>query len=600
MSLYLGNKPISSDGSSRLTGEIGDIGIAPFGIDESLNLRRYLNGQVISQTQFEAFTNKVKSAIALYPNLSATEENWQAEKALSKFGQVGKFVIDDENQTIRLPAVVNAQGLLDLTGIGNLVNESLPNITGTVGSLRGVASGAFTTVDVGAALISGGNAGRVFENTFDASNSSATYQTDAPVQQEAIQYPYYIQVATGIEETLPAIREYKVNNSDYFGKSIYSDVDPNNASLLASNGQYNARAVYPDYYDWLVEQMNKGVDRFKGTTAFQFKGNTPETESYTPSFATRNPVVGSVIYGNSPIQALGYATQVNDDGSVVVQDVVNNINTTLVFNQELPNIAWFTDYDFAINQNDQTFRLPLLNGSEDLPSDRYDDLTLASTTQRFTAPANGIYTVSGLGFTWVDIANETAGDFGSCSQPRTVDNYGRYAVKAKRGDQIAIFCGAVPSSYLCRFIHATGNGTLYYYVGDTVQDASLINAGSVLNQLSDKISRTAASDKELVVSWGMPDYTAGIEVSVTGTEQTFICPKDGFVRFMAGGFNGNYGYLKVNDEIITNQSSAGNGYVVSVSAFTFVQALSVCKFMTGYTSNYLGNSFVFYPLKGVN
>ena len=34
------------------------------------------------------------------------------------------------------------------------------------------------------------------------------------------------------------------------------------------------------------------------------------------------------------------------------------------------------------------------------------------------------------------------------------------------------------------FQKATGNGTLYYYVGDTVQDASLINAGAVLGQLA--------------------------------------------------------------------------------------------------------------------
>lgn len=139
-------KEVSLGGGS----EIGDIGFAPFGIDESLNLRRYLNGQVISQTQFVSFTNKVKSAIALYPNLSATETNWQAEKTNSKLGQCGKFVIDDDAGKIRLPAVVNAQGLLELSGIGNLVNESLPNISGGVRKfckeymLNGnIASGAF-------------------------------------------------------------------------------------------------------------------------------------------------------------------------------------------------------------------------------------------------------------------------------------------------------------------------------------------------------------------------------------------------------------------------------------------------------------------------
>ena len=62
-SLYLGTIPITNDGRHRITGEIGDIGFAPFGIGESLNLRRYLNGQVISQTQFVPFANKAKSAV---------------------------------------------------------------------------------------------------------------------------------------------------------------------------------------------------------------------------------------------------------------------------------------------------------------------------------------------------------------------------------------------------------------------------------------------------------------------------------------------------------------------------------------------------------
>ena len=73
---------------------------------------------------------------------------------------------------------------------------------------------------------------------------------------------------------------------------------------------------------------------------------------------------------------------------------------------------------------------------------------------------------------------------------------------------------------------------LYYYVGDTVQDASLINAGAVLGQLSDKISRTAASDKELVVGWGMPDYTAGISVSYPTEDSPFVAPKKGIFTVM--------------------------------------------------------------------
>ena len=62
-SLYLGTIPIANDERHRITGEIGDIGFDSLRIDESLNLRRYLNGQIISQTQFVPFANKVKSAV---------------------------------------------------------------------------------------------------------------------------------------------------------------------------------------------------------------------------------------------------------------------------------------------------------------------------------------------------------------------------------------------------------------------------------------------------------------------------------------------------------------------------------------------------------
>ena len=114
MSVKKGGQIIA--GTPRTTGgiELGDIGIAPFGIDESLNLRRYLNGQVISQSQFQSFTTKIKKAVELYPNLSATEENWQAEVTASVLGQCGKFVIDDTSGTIRLPKVVNINSLQDL------------------------------------------------------------------------------------------------------------------------------------------------------------------------------------------------------------------------------------------------------------------------------------------------------------------------------------------------------------------------------------------------------------------------------------------------------------------------------------------------------
>ena len=479
---------LSDVGKGRLGGglELMDVGFAPLGIDESKNKRRYLNGQVIIQEQFPAFTAAVKARMSTMANAFTTETNWQAEKTNSKLGQCGKFVIDDTAGTIRLPCVVNAQGLVDLALIGGIKSESLPNITGTFNggatNNGNPSTGAFYWDKAKTGAGYANNQAQDITGGFDASRSSSTYQDNAPVQQEAVQYPYYIQVATGVEETLPAIREYQINTPFFFGQSMYSDVAPDNTSWLASNGQYNARSVYPDYYDWLVEQMNAGVDGFKGTTAYQFKGNTAETEAYVPSFTTRNPVVGSAIYGGSPIQVLGHATQVNADGSVIVQDVVNNITVTLVFKQEIPNIPWFTDYDFVINTADQTFRLPLLNGEEDLAGSVNE--LISSSSIDYTLPKNGTVKVRGVSasnsraIVLAYSVSDSNGDHAYSSGTAIMAE-----AQGKKGYLIHAYAENC-TDVSVHFTPAVGNGTLYYYVGDTVQDASLINAGAVLGQLA--------------------------------------------------------------------------------------------------------------------
>lgn len=579
-------------------GEIGDMGFAPLGIDESLNLRRYLNGQVISQDLSPSFTNKVKEAITLHPSLGTTEASWQSELAASKIGQCGKFVIDDVNNTIRLPAVVNAQGLLSLSGIGNLVNESLPNIKesvpssimGDFGAPNGSGSvfekGGTTTYKYG-----GGSYGVNSGFDFDVSRKYPTYQNNAPVQQEAVQYPYYIQVATGVEETLPAIREYKVNNSDFFGKSMYSDVAPDNASYLASNGQYNARTVYPDYYDWLLEKRNSRFTTFYGLNN-ALSGNL---EALIPSSSVAvNDLVYTRLNSTAAI-VLGYVTSIsgtqisyhnNANGATgtLVLDTshteslykYSNITPNILLQEEASNwpslLPNTTDYDFVINTSDQTFRLPLLNGEENWVGNTSQTLSTADivlgTPFTWTATQNGFIT-----FTCYR-ANQTQSvitqingqmiNFSGTGTTTTTPRLG-FWLKVKKGDVVSIAAEYDTLTNVgIAFIPAVGNGTLYYYVGDTVQDASLINAGAVLGQLANKAnislsnidatgqakfdvkadidaSNFNATGKETIVGWGMPDYSA---VVTYGTSMT--TPAAGWVRnFMAIG-NGGTGTLTIS------------------------------------------------------
>ena len=480
---------------------IMDVVFAPLGIDESKNKRRYLNGQVIIQSQFPAFTSAVKARMTTMANAFTTETNWQAEKTNSKLGQCGKFVVDDTAGTIRLPCVVNAQGLTDLAQIGGIKSESLPNITGEVGYAGDLGfldadvtriSGAFKKGQTTIAAPVGQNKSS-YALGFDASLSSSTYQDNAPVQQEAIQYPYVIVVNTGVEEAERPINNYQVNNVYSYGMSQYYNGDMNNLSWLKSAGQWNSSTVYAGMYNWLVEQVNAGKSGFKSTTGYQFKGNTAETEGYTPSFATRNPVVGSVIYGGIPIKELGSVTQVNTDGSVVVQDVVHNIIVTLVFKQELPNLGWLTDYDFVINTTDQTFRLPLLNGQEGIFADgvKGNGLTLGLTDGTNNGGLQSMVyhsSVTDGGSLLVNEANYTkaTGTEGYNSGPGNLfDSFKTLGIATDSSKSGMVVDKTVPSGY-----------NLYYYVGDTLQNASLINVARIEETLvtkTDKVQAAAAS-----------------------------------------------------------------------------------------------------------
>lgn len=281
--------------------EIGDIGIAPLGIDETQNKRRYINGQLIIQDQFVSFTTKVKKAVELYPNLFCTEEQWQATVTMSTFGQCGKFVIDDEAGTIRLPKITGfIQGLTDLASLGELVEAGLPTLTtnstgahthtrGTMniaGSVHGVyisdgvsTSGALSvTQGTDQTNGSGSSSWNYSKISLDASknwtgatssNGAHTHTisgTADTVQPEAIRYPYFIQVATGTEETVDVTREIELNNPFFFGYYQYFEVAPNNISWLKSEGQWNSKTVYTDYYDWILTNTNNGVENFKLST----------------------------------------------------------------------------------------------------------------------------------------------------------------------------------------------------------------------------------------------------------------------------------------------------------------------------------------------
>ena len=484
-----GKEVASADFSLKQGGlELMDVVFAPLGIDETKNKRRYLNGQLIIQEQFPAFTAAVKARMTTMANAFTTETNWQAEKTNSKLGQCGKFVVDDTAGTIRLPCVVNAQGLVDLALIGGIKSESLPNFQANLGDVFPYTetSGAVTstkktvgwTITAGSNLVNG-------DTTVNPSVTSSTYQDNAPVQQEAVQYPYCIVVNTGVEEAERPINNYQVNNVYSYGMSQYYKGTMNNNSWLKSAGQWNDGTVYTGMYNWLLEQMNAGVSGFVASS------------------------------------------------------------------------ATYTDYDFVVNQNDQTFRLPLLNGEEDLPSgdSLYVSENLKTTTRTtlFTAPRNVLSLVrvyNGSGYVNVYAGDRLVGTYNPNG-----NGQGTISFVALKGEEVSIEASTSGINYNYRYTSLSGNGTLYFYVGDTLQNAQLVNVARIEEKLVDKADSDLSNCTKPYVT----------ETYRNGTEWYRVW-SDGWIE--QGGFSPNGSYI-----------------VNFLKPFTNANYIALCTFQDGYSSN---------------
>lgn len=207
------------------------------------------------------------------------------------------------------------------------------------------------------------------------------------------EYRAMVQLATTVQEDAPQLKEYKFNNPHFFGQSMWTDVDPNNASWLVSNGSFHSGRTYVDYYNWLtdIKSGNKTVD--------------------------------------------GVSVKSVDDE--------------------------YTDYEWVVNTADNTFRLPIKvrtvgGGTTPVSPDGY--LKLGSETYEGTVRASAV--VGGVRQNTVGIQ----GDSTTATDGVFFEDRSGLSVDLSNS--------------------TNSNLKLYFYVGDTVQDASLINAAELLDYFS--------------------------------------------------------------------------------------------------------------------
>ena len=504
--------------------EIGDVAFTQMAIDESKGKRRKLNGQIIVQEQYQELTNILKASIAQNPDLSCTEQEWQAEIAMSTVGICYKFVVDDVGGTIRLPKYPNyfIGGVNDIAPV--IGNGMTLGLTDTIGHNVGLGQYVLGTTQ-GAVRLStatyGKNAGD-FTNpgsanngcTFGVTTDPTKSGVEAQINQEQIKGTYFIQVATGAETEENIVNTLELNNPFVLLEPKFFENEIYNVSWLLANGTYNgSNAIHPSAYQALIVENNAEV------------------------------AIGSTV-------TLPIGTEYTKRGLSVKLSTDSDI----------------TDYDFVLNTTDETFRLPI-------------KVNLASGKA-----------VVGNGMT-LGMTNGT-NNFGTF----LANSYGMYGDVNAYGKNVG--SGASESRLETRTAGVTTDPTksgielsdsnlyLYFYVGETVQNANIVNLGRIEEKLNNFLS---INNKEEIISWGMPDYSSAVAISVSSS---YTVPYDGFLYLFSNWLNGASSFT-INGASYSLVSGPNTSGTVSACAFVPVNKGDNITFTKMQNGKMI-------PLKGAN
>ncbi|MGM9544496.1 MAG: hypothetical protein ACI3T9_05880 [Romboutsia timonensis] len=543
------NNPLSNtDNWSEIsfgTGlEVCDIGMALY-VDETKGLRRYLNGQVVDiNANTQAFLDRLKQIQATNPDYFATEENWQAEALLNIDGCVYKFVLNyaDDGVTIisvRLPKYPDYVEV-DAGNVavkGNGMTLGLTNGTQNVGIHSSQpATSRCLTLGIENYGLSVGSSSKgstatnalVYGVTTDSTKSGIV----GTLTQTKLKLRYFIQIATGSETENNIINDIELNNPYSFGDSKYSPIELNNISWLASNGQWNAKATYPDYYDWILTNVNNGVDGFKLSTAeditdYDWVINTSDETFRLPLSNNQRFVIETHTDG-----ANGY--RIWSDGYCEQWGIITfNDTRSIISNVSL--LKSFKDTNYIITSNVRT--------------NLTTELAVLSTTE---------------------YRNKTKNSF--TLQCATYNN--------------ANWCTSMDwkaSGYLADGEYTSQNLNLYYYVGETVQNANLIDAGRIGEQLSGLV--------EVGGSLSMPsEKLINFELGASGTN--YKAPCSGYVYIAKKSTAANQ-YLDVGTAKLHERK---NAYTSSEELHCFLPVYK--SFYVNYTAAGDLVYFRFIPCRG--
>ena len=512
-----------------------------------------------------------------------------------------------EPEYIRIPAIVNLQGLQDLEYLGNIVESGLPNHThsGTTSSngahTHTTTSNGAHTHSRGTMNIKGTFAGNTDDGTthfsgpfyihstassganggngqgvigFDASKnwtgatssngahthtaesngahthtmttggaSDAHYGKANTVQEEAIQYPYFIQIATGQYTTSSIRNDLKINSPYTIFEPKYSYSPLNNASWLLSNLQDNEKSVYPYAYEALCVELNNTiqsgteVDLPSGgkyikhlqklvydSSRFAIIGNpniTPNgllTNSNSSNYVKLN--IGNA-FERSDSYSLKFLMQFKNNTTLLSthnQDTINNSNGWLIrlYNNKM-NISlaisegvWAhemepSSIDFIENEW-YIVKLSYNNGTGykieiSIDENNYETIWSSNTVDRFIPTSTEFYfgydyANTSINGTVIDLKTIVFNYYNEGSFNITGAYYVPMVINkkdydgSKKENEYKFVVDTVTETFRLptKIDRELNNGEmLYFFIGDTLQNTSLINIGRMSEALARKV-----------------------------------------------------------------------------------------------------------------
>lgn len=320
----------------------------------------------------------------------------------------------------------------------------------------------------------------------------------------------------------------------------------------------------------LTTSENDTIPLFTGMY-FDFKPNNP---SWLKAGEQQN---------NAGIYKTCYETLVE------IVNGINNYDLKVINQADMISGVVYDEY-WVLDQDNLTFRTPLTIATKSLSGGVIGN----GMTLGLTDGTNYLGTVSSYG-------NNQQGILDTIIRG-TVNSYGSSVGNSDTSQSTFInkTLGITTDPSKSGIIAEQSNAQLYFKVANAVQNLELLDAGEVLESLTSKLDR---GNKEEIVSWCMPDYSAGISGAVTGgTEQTFTAPANGIISYSISAHNINpASYIKINDVEILSSTAYTSPDFNSLTGTAIVAKGDVIKYFSSYNGTaYNTQNIIFFPMKGAN